>query len=582
MENHPPETAHVDLADALDIIARFSAAATPEVLLDCALRAARFHAPNHKACVLRAHDHSYLLTSHDGADGQKYLPPFAQALLEGGCGSGPFALIREHGALGVPLVNGGRHLGYLCCWQSGQLTLTPPQLHMLNLIAAALASSLGALGVLAHERKLLRAIIDNMPEQIYVKDTKGRFIIGNQAAAQSIGVPTPQHLVGKSDLEFFPIECGTRFYEDEQGIIHTGVAIVDQIEESINRAGLRRWYATTKVPFVDDGGKVVGIVGMSRDVTLRMSSDEAIRLRNRAIEASKDAIIITACREPDYPVSYVNPAFERITGFTADEARQRSIAALLGLERGHPSSTDLLEALAEQRDGHAVLRCPRKDGSVFWSDIQMAPVREAGGNVTHFVYTISDISKERDTEQQLERLASYDMLTGLPNRRLLLDRMTQGLAMGERGKFVVGIIFIDLDRLKHVNDEHGHDAGDLLLRTIGQRIEGCVRKCDTAGRLGGDEFVLVTLHNTKASGQQALSQEDEGYAYITRMLEKIQLKIGQPVMLGGVEFSATCSMGVSLFPRDGKDAATLLKHAENAMTKAKKNGRNKFEFDPEV
>ncbi|PWF45026.1 diguanylate cyclase domain-containing protein [Massilia glaciei] len=583
MENDQQDAAFVDLAGALELIGGFAAAATPEALIESALRATQHHAAGHKACVLRTAGQRYRLVAPEQADGApSYLPPFAQLLLESGHAPGRCPTIREHGALGLPLTGpGGRHLGYLCCWQSGQSSLAPRQLHMLSLIAAALSASLAALSALARERRLLRQIIDNVPDQIYVKDAAGRFIIGNRAAAAGIGVDSPQQLEGRSDLEFFPIACRTRFHEDEQGIIGTGEAIVDQIEESINRAGLRRWYSTTKVPLLDDAGRVHGIVGLSRDVTTRMSSDEAIRLRNRALEASNDAVIITGCREPDYPVSFINPAFERMTGFTPEQARQRSLAALLGLEIGNPSSAGLLEALREQREGRAVLRCPRKDGGVFWSDIRMAPVRDAGGVVSHYVFTISDISKARDTEQQLERLASLDMLTGLPNRRLLLDRLTQALAMGERGGFVVGVAFIDLDRLKHVNDTHGHDAGDAVLRAVGQRVLACVRKCDTVGRLGGDEFVLVSLHNTKASGKQAAAQEGGGLVYITRMLEKIQGKVAQPVAVGGLDLSATCSIGMSLFPRDGKDAETLLRHAENAMNVAKKNGRNKIEFNPE-
>ena len=425
----------------------------------------------------------------------------------------------------------------------------------------------------AEEGSLLRTIIDNMPDQIYVKDTAGRFVLGNTAAASCIGVASPDDLVGKSDLEFFPGECGRQFFLDEQTIIRSGHAIVDQLEENINQAGVRRWFSTTKVPFQDKQGRVIGIVGMSRDVTLRVAADEEIRLRNRAIESSVDAIVITSCLRPGTPVVYVNPAFERITGFSFDEATHGGIDRLLALgDEEAPEA--LVLAIRDQCEGRAVLQSLRKDGSLFWNDVRMAPVRDIAGRTTHFVYTMTDITKARDSEEKLERLASHDALTGLPNRRMLMDRLNQALALGERAGFVVAVAFIDLDRLKFVNDSFGHEAGDSLLKTVAARMESCVRKSDTVARLGGDEFVLISLHTCA----QDPARGPAGYSYVHDMLAKFQRMLAAPIILGGQPFSVTCSIGVSVFRQHGDDADTLLKHADDAMYVAKKNGRNKIEF----
>ena len=425
----------------------------------------------------------------------------------------------------------------------------------------------------AEEGSLLRTIIDNMPDQIYVKDTAGRFVLGNTAAASCIGVASPDDLVGKSDLEFFPGECGHQFFLDEQTIIRSGHAIVDQLEENINQAGVRRWFSTTKVPFQDKQGRVIGIVGMSRDVTLRVAADEEIRLRNRAIESSVDAIVITSCLRPGTPVVYVNPAFERITGFSFDEATHGGIDRLLALgDEEAPEA--LVLAIRDQCEGRAVLQSLRKDGTLFWNDVRMAPVRDIAGRATHFVYTMTDITKARDSEEKLERLASHDALTGLPNRRMLMDRLNQALALGERAGFVVAVAFIDLDRLKFVNDSFGHEAGDSLLKTVAARMESCVRKSDTVARLGGDEFVLISLHTCA----QDPARGPAGYSYVHDMLAKFQRMLAAPIILGGQPFSVTCSIGVSVFRQHGDDADTLLKHADDAMYVAKKNGRNKIEF----
>ena len=427
---------------------------------------------------------------------------------------------------------------------------------------------------LADERSLLRTIIDNMPDQIYVKDAAGRFVLGNKAAASCIGVDSPDDLMGKSDLELFPGECGRQFYLDEQTIISSGHAIVDQLEENINQAGVRRWFSTTKVPFQDGEGHVIGIVGMSRDVTLRVAADEEIRLRNRAIESSVDAIVITCCLRPGNPVVYVNPAFERITGFSFDAATHGGVEHLLALD-GEAAPEALQQAIRNQGEGRAVLQSMRKDGTLFWNDVRMAPVRDISGLATHFVYTMTDITKARDSEEMLERLASHDVLTGLPNRRMLMDRLGQALALGERGGFTVAVAFIDLDRLKYVNDSFGHEAGDSLLKMVADRMEECVRKSDTVARLGGDEFVLISLHNAAHDPARGATG---GYSYVYDMLAKIQRVLGKPIMLGDKPFSVTCSIGVSIFQQHGDEADTLLKHADEAMYVAKKNGRNKIEF----
>ena len=427
---------------------------------------------------------------------------------------------------------------------------------------------------LADERGLLRTIIDNMPDQIYVKDTAGRFVLGNKASASCIGVASPDDLVGKSDLEFFPGECGRQFFLDEQTIIRSGQAIVDQLEENVNQAGVRRWFSTTKVPFQDDGGQVIGIVGMSRDVTLRVAADEEIKLRNRAIESSVDAIVITSCLRPGTPVVYVNPAFERITGFSFDDATRGGIERLLALD-AEPAPAPLRQAIGNQCEGRAVLHSRRKDASLFWNDVRMAPVRDISGRATHLVYTMTDITKARDSEEMLERLASHDVLTGLPNRRMLMDRLNQALALGQRGRFTVAVAFIDLDRLKFVNDTLGHEAGDSLLKTVAARMEHCVRKSDTVARLGGDEFVIISLHKSGIAPARAATLS---YAYVFNMLAKVQRVLGRPIVLGDKPFSVTCSVGVSIFQQHGDDAETLLKHADDAMYVAKKNGRNKIEF----
>lgn len=572
----------VGLGASIDILQRLASSATSASLFDAMLDLALGYSQGQHARILANAGDGYRTLASAGntavdADGASAASLARLAVRVDATGE-PRAVDHE-GRIGVavwlPLPGDGKS-ACLCMLQQAM----PSQecLDKLALIAACGGALLPRLADahlilaahLAGERSLLRTLIDNMPDQIYVKDVDGRFVLANTAAATCIGVDTPDELVGKCDLELFPGEYGEKFHRDEQAIIQSGIAIVDQLEENINQAGVRRWFSTTKVPYQDNGGRVIGIVGMSRDVTLRVAADEAIRLRNRAIESSLDAIVISNCLQPGNPVIYVNPAFERITGFSFDEATQGGIERLLS-EDGEPAPEPLRQAMLDQCEGRAVLQSRRKDNGLFWNEVRVAPVRDLGGRATHFVYTMSDITKARDSEEQLERLASHDVLTGLPNRRMLMDRLGQAVAMGERGNFVVAVAFIDLDRLKLVNDSFGHEAGDALLKTVAGRMASCMRKSDTVARLGGDEFVLVSLHSPAHAAPG-------DYSCVHDMLVKVQHLLAEPIIIGDAPFSATCSIGVAIYPQHGCNAETLLKHADEAMYLAKKNGRNKIEF----
>ena len=601
-------TSHqVDVCSAIDVFQGLAGVASSAALFDAMLGLALDYAQGPQAWIVvqgRVQAYASSRQLHVGHDQSAPLPTALIVALERGPTPGLPAVVESQDlsavAIAIAGARGQPH-GFLCLAQAD--VPSAPCLQTLTLIAACggamVDNMLDATGTslraenealkaqvqarlalanhLADEQGLLRTLIDNMPDQIYVKDTNGRFIVGNQAAAACIGVDSPAELIGKSDLELFPGDCGQGFFHDEQAIIRSGQPIVDQLEQNINAAGVHRWFSTTKVPFKDQSGNVIGIVGMSRDVSLRVAADEAIRLRNRAIEASLDAIVITNCTSADSPVVYVNPAFERITGFSADDARRDGIGALLNGPANDDGPALIRLAMQQRCEGRAVLHSTRKDGELFWNEVRIAPVCDLAGRATHFVFTMTDITRARDTEEQLERLASHDILTGLPNRRMLMDRLGQAIGMGERGNFIVSVAFIDLDGLKGINDSLGHEAGDLLLRTVAERMGTCVRKSDTVARLGGDEFVLITLHNTPFESA-CTPGIGHNYAYVNQMLTKIQQVVAEPIALGGEQHMVTASIGVSIYPQHGADPESLLKHADDAMYSAKKNGRNCIKF----
>ena len=309
---------------------------------------------------------------------------------------------------------------------------------------------------------------------------------------------------------------------------------------------------------------------LEAEIVIRRHTEAALNLRNRAIESSVNAVLIVDLAREGYPIDYVNPAFERITGYKASEAMGRGIEFLLGNERDQPGMLEIQAAIRERREGYAVLRSYRKDGTLFWNDFHVAPVRSIGDQPTHFVGVMNDVTAAKTYEAQLAHQANYDPLTGLANRNLLQDRLQHAIANARRAGGTLVTVFLDVDNFKLVNDSLGHTLGDEMLRNIGSRLKGCVRESDTVARLGGDEFVLLLINATQERGSLE--------PYVTALLHKVLTRVAQPMALAERELRPTCSLGVSVFPEDGEDADTLLKNADAAMYRAKELGRNRFQF----
>lgn len=301
------------------------------------------------------------------------------------------------------------------------------------------------------------------------------------------------------------------------------------------------------------------------DIAARRHAEQELQLRERAIEASANAIIITSAVAPKYGIEYVNPAFERITGYSAAEVLGRNIGFLWRKDDEQPGIEELRACAQEQREGHAVLRNYRKDGSLLWSDMYVAPVRDDFDQVSHFVIAHYDITATKRYESELEFQTNRDALTGLANRTLLRDRLGQAISYANRYNHPIWVLFIDLDRFKFVNDTLGHQAGDVLLKVVANRMSDALRDTDTISRMGGDEFVVVLPERM-----------DSGLS--TSIVQRIMEAIAQPLTIEGHEFFISSSIGVAVYPADGDTPETLIKHADIAMYRAKEIGRNNFQF----
>ena len=304
---------------------------------------------------------------------------------------------------------------------------------------------------------------------------------------------------------------------------------------------------------------------LSEDLAQRMHTEKSLRLREQMIEVSANAIILCSADGPDYVIEYVNPAFQRITGYAKADVAGHSLDFLHGTAHDQQGGDDIRAAMSEKREGRALLRNYRKDGSSYWNELYVAPVSDENGAISHFVVAQYDITEVMRYEAELGFQARHDTLTGLANRKLLAERLTDNIAGADHHGGTIWVAFLDLDRFKFVNDTLGHDAGDILLKQLALRLQAAGREIDTVARVGGDEFVLVLPQISGDGGPMAV-------------LQRMIAAVAEPLAVEGHEFFLTCSIGVAVYSADGKNADSLVKHADVAMYRAKEKGRNNIQF----
>jgi diguanylate cyclase (GGDEF)-like protein/PAS domain S-box-containing protein len=313
---------------------------------------------------------------------------------------------------------------------------------------------------------------------------------------------------------------------------------------------------------------VRGIVVNAWDVTGRKLVEDELRLRDRAIAASSNGIIITDPNRPDNPIIYVNQKFERITGYGSAEAVGRNCRFLARGERDQPGVEELRIAIREGREWSGPLRNYKKDGTPFWNELYIAPVRDEYGSVVNFIGVQKDVTERKELEERLAHQAFHDGLTDLPNRSLFLDRVEHAIKRAKRRGDKVAVLFMDLDNFKVINDSLGHEVGDELLVAVAGRLSSCLRAADTAARLGGDEFVVLL---------EDVEDPDEA----TDVAARIEEALRAPFWVGGHNLFVTTSVGVALGGDDGERSSDLLRNADLAMYRAKEGGKNQHAiFEP--
>ncbi|EZP38941.1 putative bifunctional diguanylate cyclase/phosphodiesterase [Janthinobacterium lividum] len=303
---------------------------------------------------------------------------------------------------------------------------------------------------------------------------------------------------------------------------------------------------------------------------LRLTATALARLNDMVMIAEVADTALGAGTVPATRIIFVNDAFERSSGYARAEVLGRSLLFQQGPATDADELARVAAAMARAQPARAELLNYNKAGKAYWVEAELVPFTDADGRQTHWVAVEREIDERKKSEADIHRLAFYDVLTGLPNRRLLMDRIGHLLAAAPRNHTISALMFIDLDHFKHINDARGHATGDALLRLAGERLAQLMRKADTVARIGGDEFVVLLAH--------LADDLDSAARAAAQVAEKIRAAIARDFEIGAQSYHCSASIGVTLLPKMEQQAHDLLREADIAMYRAKAEGRNGIAF----
>lgn len=411
-------------------------------------------------------------------------------------------------------------------------------------------------GLRRSERELGR-ILDRLQDVYFRTDGNGRLVRCSPSAEGMLGT-SPEALMGRGfDTLFANVDEAHHFV---QRLLEHGS--VDNFEARWRQEQGGETRVSINAHLLDRSAAAQGWEGTARNVTAQRRAEAQMFRLSSALEQTADAVMIT---DRDGVIEYINPAFSSVTGYSRDEALGAKPNLIKSNRHDERFYQRMWEQIARGDVFTEVFVNRRKDGSLYYEAKTITPVIDQSGNIVSFISTGKDITEHMETQEQLRFLAEHDVLTALPNRQVLIERMRQSLARARRRNLMVATLFMDIDQFKYVNDSLGHEVGDELLIQIAKRLVAHVREGDTVARFGGDEFVVVL--------------DDAGsVADITGVAEKLLNALTPPFRVNGMELHATASMGISVFPSDGPDSETLLRNADNAMYRAKEAGRNSYRF----
>jgi diguanylate cyclase (GGDEF)-like protein/PAS domain S-box-containing protein len=421
-------------------------------------------------------------------------------------------------------------------------------------------------GALRRAEEKYRAIFENAVEGIVQSTPEGRLLTVNPSLARMLGYPSPETmLVEVTDIPSQLYVDPSRRREMQR------LVEAEQVAQNFECQLRRRdggvvWISQSVRSVRDEAGGVLYYEGTIEDITERKRSEGEVRhtvsVLQSILESTADGILVV---DRGGKIVSFNQRFAQIWDIPPEDLSRQDDATLIARLVAQVEQPDQFVTRIRQIYSHPEAESfdhlAFKDGRVI--ERYSAPHR-LDGNAVGRAWSFRDITERRRAEERVEYHAYHDALTGLPNRRLLKDRLAQAYVYAHRHRHGLALIFLDIDHFKLINDTLGHAAGDRLLQGVAERLRGCLRQSDTVARVGGDEFTVIfpdILHADDA----------------TRMADKILLSFATPFIVDGQELFVTASIGYALYPEDGEDPDTLLRNADSAMYRAKELGRNNYQ-----
>jgi diguanylate cyclase (GGDEF)-like protein/PAS domain S-box-containing protein len=401
-------------------------------------------------------------------------------------------------------------------------------------------------------------MLDHIPGLIFYKDTNNKFIRVNKYMADTQKIPKNE-LEGKRMEDLYPTEDAMKYFEDDLAVIKSGESKLN-IEEKWETDEEVKWVSTSKIPCKNYKDEIIGILGLSFDITDRKRDEQRIKMLQQAVEQSPATIVIT---EIDGTICFVNKAFERSTGYTSEEAIGQNPRILKLNAEANINYEELWDTILSGNEWRGILQNKKKSGEIYWENARISPIFDESGKIINLLGIKEDYTEKHLLGLELEKVTRTDFLTNINNRRYFVELAENELTRNKRYNNNSAFLMIDIDHFKIINDKFGHSMGDEALRKVTEVCMETIRATDFMGRLGGEEFG-VFLINTDFTEAILVAER------IRENISNIEMKSDE-----GVKLELTVSIGLTKPTSADEKLDELMKRADNAMFKAKRLGRNK-------
>ena len=408
------------------------------------------------------------------------------------------------------------------------------------------------------ERALFRSFTTSVPDLFFVKSPQGQYRGCNPAFERMLGL-REEEVVGRTVHDVLPPEMADEITVIESEVLASGKP--DQREQWLRMpSGEVRCLEMLRAPYFATDGTPLGLIGIGRDVTDRRRLEDQMRLATLVYQHTGEGMLVT---DAAFRIIDINPACTQITGYQLDEVLGRTPEMFNSGRQDRAFYDGMHRTLADLGTWHGELEDRRKTGEAYTKSMVVNRLLGEDGSLQGYVMLFSDVTQKKEADEKIWRQANFDTLTGLPNRRMLRERLENEMRQADRSRRSIGVLLIDLDHFKEINDTLGHLVGDDLLVEAARRISACTRETDTVARLGGDEFIVIL---TRIGDPR----------HVESVASKIIARLAEPFRLGESVMYVSASVGVTLYPQDASEVDDLLKGADQAMYVAKRQGRNRF------